>query len=336
MKIKHLMFFILMPIISLGLLTFMIIFLTSDNSDNGKYGFEYEYAGISTEVLYYKDLVEKYAGIYGISEYTDILLAIIQVENEGLLPDVMQSSESKGLEPNTIDDEEESINQGCKYFSYLVKKAGQKQVDEDTIIQSYNYGEEFIDYVAKRGKKYNFDLAENFSRIKAKGVKVKYSENLAKQRNGGYRYKYGNMFYVPLIRQLVPKTKTKFDSDFANTVINEALKYKGYKYVFGGSSPATSFDCSGLTQWCYKKAGINLPRTAQAQYNYMEHIPLSQAEAGDLIFFHSTYNTSSYITHVGIYVGNMQMYHAGSPLGYADLRSSFWQNHLVGAGRIKK
>ena len=297
MKIKYFMLPIMIPAISLGLLIFMIIFLTSDNSDNGKYGFEYEYSNFSTEVLNYKDLVEKYAGIYKISEYTDILLAIIQVESEGLLPDVMQSSESKGLKPNTIDDEKESIKQGCKYFSYLVKKAAKKQVDEDTIIQSYNYG---------------------------------------KQRNGGYRYKYGNMFYVPLIRQLVPKIGTSFDSDFANAVINEALKYKGYKYVFGGSSPATSFDCSGLTQWCYKKAGVSLPRTAQAQYNYMEHIPLNQAKAGDLIFFHSTYNTSSYITHVGIYVGNMKMYHAGSPLGYADLNSSFWQNHLVGAGRIKK
>ena len=106
MKIKYFMLPIMIPAISLGLLIFMIIFLTSDNSDNGKYGFEYEYSNFSTEVLNYKDLVEKYAGIYKISEYTDILLAIIQVESEGLLPDVMQSSESKGLKPNTIDDEE--------------------------------------------------------------------------------------------------------------------------------------------------------------------------------------------------------------------------------------
>lgn len=63
---------------------------------------------------------------------------------------------------------------------------------------------------------------------------------------------------------------------------------------------------------------------------------LSQAKAGDLIFFHSTYNAGSYVTHVGIYVGNNQMYHAGDPIGYADLSSSYWQQHLIGAGRVKQ
>ena len=70
----------------------------------------------------------------------------------------------------------------------------------------------------------------------------------------------------------------------------------------GGASPTTSFDCSGLTQWTYGKAGINLPRTAQQQYDVTQHIPLSEAQAGDLVFFHSTYNAGSYITHVGIYL----------------------------------
>ena len=111
---------------------------------------------------------------------------------------------------------------------------------------------------------------------------------------------------------------------------------KGWKYVYGGSNPNTSFDCSGLVQWCYGKAGISLPRTAQAQYDATQHLPLSQAKAGDLVFFHSTYNAGSYVTHVGIYVGNNQMYHAGDPIGYADLSSSYWQQHLIGAGRVKQ
>ena len=93
---------------------------------------------------------------------------------------------------------------------------------------------------------------------------------------------------------------------------------------------------SGLVQWCYGKAGISLPRTAQAQYDATQHLPLSQAKAGDLVFFHSTYNAGSYVTHVGIYVGNNQMYHAGDPIGYADLSSSYWQQHLIGAGRVKQ
>ncbi|MDT2767140.1 C40 family peptidase, partial [Lactococcus raffinolactis] len=66
------------------------------------------------------------------------------------------------------------------------------------------------------------------------------------------------------------------------------------------------------------------------------HIPLSEAQAGDLVFFHSTYNAGSYITHVGIYLGNNRMFHAGDPIGYADLTSPYWQQHLVGAGRIKQ
>ena len=77
------------------------------------------------------------------------------------------------------------------------------------------------------------------------------------------------------------------------------------------------------------------PRTAQAQYDATQHIPLSQAKAGDLVFFHSTYNAGTYVTHVGIYAGNNRMYHADDPIGYADLTSSYWQKHLIGAGRVK-
>ncbi|HBE8972167.1 TPA: C40 family peptidase, partial [Clostridioides difficile] len=94
-------------------------------------------------------------------------------------------------------------------------------------------------------------------------------------------------------------TVPQVSGELAQKVMNEALKYQGWKYVFGGSSPTTSFDCSGLTQWCYGKAGISLPRTAQAQYDATQHLPLSQAKAGDLVFFHSTYNAGSYVTHVG-------------------------------------
>ena len=116
--------------------------------------------------------------------------------------------------------------------------------------------------------------------------------------------------------------------------MDEAIKYLGFPYVFGGSTPETSFDCSGLTQWTYAKASITLPRVAQAQYDVTQHLSLENAKAGDLVFFHSTYNAGTYVTHVGIYVGEMKMFHAGDPIGYADLTSSYWQAHLIGAGRI--
>ncbi|MDQ0273761.1 cell wall-associated NlpC family hydrolase [Cytobacillus purgationiresistens] len=128
----------------------------------------------------------------------------------------------------------------------------------------------------------------------------------------------------------------QFDDEMVQIVMDEALKYEGFPYVFGGDNPSTSFDCSGLTQWSYRKAGINLPRTAQQQYDVTEHISLSEAKPGDLVFFYSTYNSGTYVTHVGIYVGNHRMYNAGDPIGYADLTTAYWQKHLIGAGRIKQ
>lgn len=261
-------------------------------------------------------------------------LAIIQVESGGTATDVMQSSESLGLPPNSLSTEE-SIKQGCKYFASLLSSCKAKGMNDiNVVIQSYNYGGGYADYVAKNGKKHNFNLAENFAKNKSGGTKVTYTNPIAVSKNGGWRYNYGNMFYVELVNQYL--TVKQFSNETVQAVMNEALKYQGWKYVYGGSNPNTSFDCSGLTQWCYGKAGISLPRTAQAQYDATQHIPLSQAQAGDLVFFHSTYNTSDYVTHVGIYVGNNQMYHAGNPIGYTDLNSAYWQQHIICAGRIKQ
>ena len=246
----------------------------------------------------------------------------------------MQSSESMGLPPNSLDTES-SIKQGCKYFASLLSSAESQGIEDiNVVVQSYNYGGGYIGYVASNGKKHSFTLAENFARDKSGGKKVTYTNPIAVARNGGWRYAYGNMFYVELVSQYL--TITKFDNATVQKIMDEALKYKNWDYVYGGNNPNTSFDCSGLVQWCYGKAGISLPRTAQEQYDATQHIPLSQAQAGDLVFFHSTYNAGSYVTHVGIYVGNNQMYHAGDPIGYADLNNSYWQQHLIGAGRIKQ
>ena len=226
------------------------------------------------------------------------------------------------------------------YFAYTDLSPEVQQAYKDlmndinVVIQSYNYGGGYADYVAKNGKKHSFNLAENFAKNKSGGTKVTYTNPIAVSKNGGWRYNYGNMFYVELVNQYL--NIKQFSNETVQAVMNEALKYQGWKYVYGGSNPNTSFDCSGLTQWCYGKAGISLPRTAQAQYDTTQHIPLSQAQAGDLVFFHSTYNTSDYVTHVGIYVGNHQMYHAGNPIGYTDLTSAYWQQHIICAGRIKQ
>lgn len=275
-----------------SLLLFVAI-LFSDEQDSGISNIHYGGVNVSAEVLAHKPMVEKVAKEYGVEEYVNILLAIIQVESGGTAEDVMQSSESLGLPPNSLSTEE-SIKQGVKYFSELLASSERLSVDLESVIQSYNYGGGFLGYVANRGNKYTFELAQSFSKEYSGGEKVSYPNPIAIPINGGWRY------------------------------------------VYGGASPTTSFDCSGLTQWTYGKAGINLPRTAQQQYDVTQHIPLSEAQAGDLVFFHSTYNAGSYITHVGIYLGNNRMFHAGDPIGYADLTSSYWQQHLVGAGRIKQ
>ena len=311
----------------------MLVVILFSKEEDGGHDLLYGGVNVSAEVLAHKPMLEKYAREYGIEDYINVLLAIIQVESGGTLEDVMQSSESMGLPPNTLSTEE-SIKQGCKYFASLLKSAKAKGCDLNSVIQSYNYGGGFLDYVAKRGKKYTFQLAESFSKTKSDGVKVAYSNPIAVQKNGGWRYDYGNMFYVLLVSEYL--TAAQFDDETVQAVMTEALKYQGWRYVYGGVSPTTSFDCSGLIQWCYGKAGISLPRIAQEQYDVTQHLPLSEAKAGDLVFFQGTYDAGTYITHVGIYQGNNRMFHAGDPIGYTDLTSSYWQQHLVGAGRIKR
>lgn len=333
MKLKYIAFAFSGLFLFFFSLLLLVVVLFSDEDGGGGGNLIYGGANVSAEVLAHKPLVEQYARQYGIEEYVNVLLAIIQVESGGTLTDVMQSSESLGLPPNTLGTEE-SIGQGCKYFSELLASAEAKGCDLNAVIQSYNYGGGFLNYVSSRGKKYTFELAESFAREKSGGRKVTYTNPIAVEKNGGWRYNYGNMFYVLLVSEYL--TVARFDDETVRAVMNEALKYEGWAYVFGGDSPATSFDCSGLVQWCFGKAGISLPRTAQEQYDAARHIPLSEAKPGDLVFFHSTYNAGTYITHVGLYVGNNRMYHAGDPIGYTDLTTSYWQAHIAGAGRISK
>ena len=207
--------------------------------------------------------------------------------------------------------------------------------DSVSVILSLIYGGGFLNYVANLGKTYTFELAELFSKEKSGGQKADYPNPIAIPVNGGWRYNYGNQFYVQLVSQYLTATSpTEFDDETVQVIMDEALKYEGFPYVFGGASPTTSFDCSGLIQWAYDKAGISLPRVAQDQYDATQEISMDEAQAGDLIFFHSTYNAGTYVTHVGIYVGDNRMFHAGDPIGYTDLNTSYWQDHLIGARRV--
>ena len=120
-------------------------------------------------------------------------------------------------------------------------------------------------------------------------------------------------------------------------MITEAEKYLGYPYVWGGSSPSTSFDCSGFVSWVINHCGNgwNVGRqTANGLMGKCDIIPKSEAKPGDLIFFQKTYNTSG-VSHVGIYVGNGMMIHCGSPISYASIETSYWRQHYYCMGRIR-
>ncbi len=291
-------------------------------------------SALSAEVLAHRSVVEKYAKEEGISDYVSYLLAIMQVESGGKGTDVMQSSESLGLPPNSLDTDA-SIKQGVKYFASLVKSIQASGCDIETAVQSYNYGGGFIEYVTSHGKKYSAELAADFAKEKSGGVQVTYTNPVA-ATNGSLRYAYGNQYYVQLVVQYLGSESQKFDDQTVQKIMDEALKYEGFPYIFGGSNPTSSFDCSGLTQWTFAKAGIMLPRTAQGQYDITEHLSIKEAKPGDLVFFKDTYSAGTFVTHVGIYVGNMRMYNAGDPIGYANLNDAYWQQHLIGAGRVKK
>lgn len=120
-------------------------------------------------------------------------------------------------------------------------------------------------------------------------------------------------------------------------MITEAEKYLGYPYVWGGSSPSTSFDCSGFVSWVINHCGNgwNVGRqTANGLMGKCDIIPKSEAKPGDLIFFQKTYNTSG-ASHAGIYVGNGMMIHCGSPISYASIETSYWRQHYYCMGRIR-
>ncbi len=120
-------------------------------------------------------------------------------------------------------------------------------------------------------------------------------------------------------------------------MLEEAQKYLGFPYVWGGSSPSTSFDCSGFVSWVINHSGWNVGRLgAQGLYNICTPVSMANAQPGDLIFFWHTYDAPNPngVTHVGIYVGNGQMIHCGDPISYANINSNYWQQHYYGMGRL--
>lgn len=284
---------------------------------------------LSENTISYSDDLREAATDNEILNYVNYLIAIMEVESHGNGNDPMQSSESAGLPPGSFTDPKDSIRQGAYYFAGCLSLANENSCDLMTAVQSYNYGTGFINYVADNGGRYTLELAISFAEKYSGGIQVDYSNSIAVDYNGGWRYAYGNMFYAQLVNQYI----YSYEDEAVQKIVDEAMKYYGWEYTWGGSNPDEGFDCSGLVQWCYGTAGIELPRTSREQFDWCEKISVDELKAGDLLFYQNE-SSGGEIGHVAIYIGDGKVYEAGDPIGVYDNNDNWHQDNLLYAGRI--
>lgn len=325
---------ILAVVAGLGIVIFLLTAsMSEDEVSPGGIGgpFTPGTASVSPEVMRWEPLVRKYAAQHGIEAMTPLILALIQQESSGTQLDVMQSSESQNHPPGYFTDPEESIKYGLMHFADCHKKSNG---DPNITLQCYNYGTGYANYALSNGG-YSHANARAFS-----------AEQTAKTgyKCGSWRsaeavannWCYGDPDYVPHVLRYYQGGSVggpvAGGDELFKKVMDEAIKYQGWPYVWGGRTPQSSFDCSGLIQWVYGQAGINLVGTAETQFKMTQRT--NDPQPGDLIFFQGTYKPG--ISHIGIYVGNNRMFHAGDPIGYADLNIPYWQQHFAGYGRVAR
>ena len=284
---------------------------------------------LSENTISYSDDLREAATDNEILNYVNYLIAIMEVESHGNGNDPMQSSESAGLPPGSFTDPKDSIRQGAYYFAGCLSLANENSCDLMTAVQAYNYGTGFINYVADNGGRYTLELAISFAEKYSGGIQVDYSNSIAVDYNGGWRYAYGNMFYAQLVNQYI----YSYEDEAVQKIVDEAMKYYGWEYTWGGSNPDEGFDCSGLVQWCYGTAGIELPRTSREQFDWCEKISVDELKAGDLLFYQNE-SSGGEIGHVAIYIGDGKVYEAGDPIGVYDNIDNWHQDNLLYAGRI--
>lgn len=278
-------------------------------------------ANVSPLVERWRESVQEYAQKYGISEYVELILAMIAQESGGdadRYPDIMQCSESAGLPPNSITDPHKSLEQGIKYFASLVQTGTKAGVDIDTILQSYNFGGGYISFVR-----------DNYGGKHSEAAARAYSGKMA-ARTGWSNY--GDVKYVEHVRSHMYAATANGAVGNYDVMYAMMKEYENVPYVFGGDSKS-GIDCSAMSRKLYQSIGISLPRSAQEQYDSVSHIDESQARPGDLVFFTRTYNAGCYITHVGVYTGNGQFFHAGGTHCQFATLSGYYREHFVCFGR---
>jgi cell wall-associated NlpC family hydrolase len=269
---------------------------------------------LSDEVMSYQPMLSEECEKQGMGEYEDVLLAVMMQESAGKLDDVMQSSESAGLAPNSLKSEA-SIKQGVAYFKDLLALSADRQVDFDTTLQAYNYGKGYIEYIGKNGNTHTQAYAGAYSDEKAREL--------------GWK-RYGDKKYVFHVYRYLRKTNglnglELAPDDYGQLIVKHAKGRIGDPYSQEFRGRDKHIDCSGLAQWCYQQVGIDLPDTAAGQAEYCVTNGLAiegdTLMPGDLIFYsHKENGRYLNVTHVAIYAGDGMMIDSSSSKGQVVYR----------------
>lgn len=231
------------------------------------------------------------------------------------------------------------------------KGGSEVQSSMDGTVVSVGYDNSFGSYVVtkdKKGRKIKYAYLQNVTVSEGETVTKNTVIGItasADSVTGGKLYlelMHGDTYYNPVFYidtgegGLYGGGGASYDDETVQRLFEEAEKYLGMPYVWGGSSPATSFDCSGFVSYVFTNSGVyNIGRqTAQGIYDLCAPISPEEAKPGDIIFFTGTYDAGVPVSHLGIYAGDGQMIHCGDPIQYTSINSSYWQSHFYGFGRL--
>lgn len=312
---------LLLLIVIVSTTTLILIGSTGNKDDNS--GVAMGGTNVSKTVLVWKPSVEKYAKQFGIPQYVNLILALIQQESGGTSVDVMQASEGQfnteyPKMPNGITDPNYSIMCGVQQFKGTITKAGVKNINDtkdiSLALQSYNFGDGFLSFAKSKGG-YSLAVAKEFSSIQAK-------------KSGGSSY--GDVNYVAHVFKYYTSSATvKGGSGKLAKVIQIAQEQKGKSYVWGAVGPNV-FDCSGYIFYCYQKSGYKIQRTT-AQGYYDNATKTTTPQIGDLVFFGTVTN----IHHIGMYIGNGEMIDAPKTGDVVKIQS-YTRSDFAGFGKYNE
>lgn len=329
---------VLIALVSLFAIIFVVILSAIPQNPFGNPDYGGSTPKVSPEVIRWEPTVKEYVLKYGLEEkWVPVLLSIMQQESGGVLADVMQSSESAGFPPNTFSNPVVSIDYGVQHWKGVLEVAQQNSVtDLGAIIQAYNFGKAWLSFIKDNGGVYTADSAKAYSLLMVQKFPGQFTCG-GDTSNFRYPACYGDFSYSGKVLsnlQNIQSGGASIGDEKFQIIMAEALKYHHWPYSWGGDNPTAGFDCSGLIMWSYRQVGIKLPRTAQEQYNATARIQANELKPGDLVFFTGT-SDHAFISHVGIFVGNGQMYNSSSSgIDYADLTSNYWKSKIYAYGRV--